>query len=200
MAERIVLINGLPGSGKTTLATALAAELAVPLISKDAIKEALAAAVPQVPAAALGRTASELMWTLAAAVPGGVVLESWWFRPRDLAFVREGLGRTGARQVVEVWCDVPGEVARERYVQRARPAFYEDERHLAESWGRWLAEAAPLGLSLELRVRTDLAVDIPGLARAVARLHELARAAAEVPDETQNGGPNETQSGSPNET
>ncbi|MCM4079682.1 AAA family ATPase [Paractinoplanes hotanensis] len=182
MAERIVLVNGLPGSGKTTLATALAAELAVPLISKDAIKEALAAAAPQVPAAALGRTASELMWTLAAAIPGGVVLESWWFRPRDLTFVRDGLGRAGAGQIVEVWCDVPGEVARERYARRARPAFYEDDRHLTESWPRWLVEAAPLGLSLEMRVRTDTAVDIPGLARAVNRLHELVRTAVEAPD------------------
>ncbi|WP_250037368.1 AAA family ATPase [Paractinoplanes maris] len=184
MAERIILINGLPGSGKTTLATALAAELAVPLIAKDALKEALAAAVPQVPAAALGPTASELMWTLAAAVPGGVVLESWWFRPRDLAYVRDGLSRAGARQIVEVWCDVPGEVARERFARRTRPAWYEDDRHLIESWPRWLAEAAPLGVGREIRVRTDAAVDIRGLAGTMTRPHEPGRTAADAPDKT----------------
>ena len=36
-----VLVAGWPGSGKTTLATALAGELGLPLLSKDEIKEAL---------------------------------------------------------------------------------------------------------------------------------------------------------------
>ena len=36
-----VLVAGWPGSGKTTLAAALATELGLPLLSKDEIKEAL---------------------------------------------------------------------------------------------------------------------------------------------------------------
>ncbi|MDQ1534024.1 MAG: hypothetical protein QOF28_1785, partial [Actinomycetota bacterium] len=40
-----VVITGLPAAGKTTLAVPLAEALGVPLISKDAIKEALFAAV-----------------------------------------------------------------------------------------------------------------------------------------------------------
>ena len=36
-----VLVAGWPGSGKSTLAAALAAELGLPLLSKDEIKEAL---------------------------------------------------------------------------------------------------------------------------------------------------------------
>jgi predicted kinase len=38
-----VLVGGWPGSGKTTLATALAAELRTTLLSKDVVKEALMA-------------------------------------------------------------------------------------------------------------------------------------------------------------
>jgi predicted kinase len=45
----LVLGNGLPGSGKTTVATGLAAVLEASLISKDAIKEAVAEIVSTVP-------------------------------------------------------------------------------------------------------------------------------------------------------
>ena len=40
-----VLVGGVPGSGKTTLARQLAPLLGMPLIAKDAIKEALMTAL-----------------------------------------------------------------------------------------------------------------------------------------------------------
>lgn len=168
MAHRLILINGLPGSGKSTLAGRLAPALRVPLIGKDALKEAMAGAVPGVPPGVLGRVAGQVMWELAAATPGVVILESWWFRPRDLGYVTEGVARSGARSTVEIWCSVPVELAMERYRNRGRHAVHEDERRLAEDWPRWAAEAQPLGIGPTLIVETDRPVIATRLIEAIS--------------------------------
>ena len=41
MLEFVVVVNGVPGAGKTTLAAPLAEALDLPLVGKDALKEAL---------------------------------------------------------------------------------------------------------------------------------------------------------------
>jgi predicted kinase len=168
MVDRLVLVNGLPASGKTTLAMDLAAHLSVPLVSKDAIKEALAGAVPAVPASSLGAIAMETAWSLVAEVPGTVIMESWWFRQRDLHLVKAGLDRCCAAVVVEIWCDVPADVARRRYEARRRHAVH-DARRLAGSWDEWAARAEPLGVGLTLRVSTDGPVEIHRVATGVLR-------------------------------
>jgi len=168
MASGVVLVNGLPGSGKTTLAVALAATLGAQLLSKDAVKEAIAANLETPPMAGLlGAIAMDTVWALASAIPATVVIESWWFRPRDLRLAEAGLGVVGAPRAVEIWCDVPADVARSRYEIRDRAQMYEDARHLVEDWPEWVAQAQPLALTPVLRVDTSRPVDHAELARAV---------------------------------
>jgi len=38
---KLIIINGLPGTGKTTIAKPMAEQLGFPLVSKDTIKEFL---------------------------------------------------------------------------------------------------------------------------------------------------------------
>jgi glucokinase len=72
-----ILVNGLPGAGKTTLARAVARDLGLPLFSKDVIKEAHADVLgverPGWPQrrwnAAIGAAASDTMWALLATHP-----------------------------------------------------------------------------------------------------------------------------------
>jgi len=167
MARDLVMVNGLPASGKSTLGPGLAAALGATYLAKDRVKEALAqAAAVEVPG--VGAIAMNTVYEIAASLDAVVVVDSWWFRPRDLEHARAGLARCGAKASAEVWCDVPASVARSRFVARRRPALYEDAARLATDWPRWAAEAQPLAIGPVIRVDTGRPVDLPALAAAVA--------------------------------
>lgn len=158
----VVLVNGLPGAGKTTLARTLSQRLRLPLFSKDAIKETHADMLGAEPPpgwpqrrwnAALGAAASETMWVLLADAPGGAVLESCW--PTDVRhFAVQGLQRAHSQQPVEIWCDVPLEIARRRIEARhPRHPIHGDLMTDAE-WERWQLTAKPLHIGPTLRIDT----------------------------------------------
>ncbi|WP_020573499.1 AAA family ATPase [Actinopolymorpha alba] len=169
----VVLVNGLPAAGKSTLAPPLSRALGLPLFSKDVIKETHADCLgsdspddrPQRAwNAALGRAASETMWSLLRFAPCGAVLESSW-RADVRKFVVAGLARAGVDRIVEVWCDVPAEVARERFIARwpsSHPIhgtlISEDEHD------QMVGHAEPLELGPVRRVDTTGPVDVEALA------------------------------------
>lgn len=164
------MLNGVPGSGKTTLATPLSRELGVPLISKDAIKEGLSdlVSVP-FPTRRLGALASDVMWRLAALVEGPVIAESFWATGRDESFLEEGLRAAGARRAIEVWCEVPLAVVRDRFATRHRHPAHDDRARLAEQEAL-AAAARPCSGQPTLRVTTDGAVDVSSLAGRIRSL------------------------------
>ncbi|MFI5716355.1 AAA family ATPase [Nocardia sp. NPDC051750] len=176
MDKLLVLINGLPGSGKSTLGRALATTLNAQFLSKDAVKEALAACVDDAEAVpGLGGIAMDAVWALAQATPKSVVVDSWWFKPRDLQFAAAGIERAQADRAVEIWCRVPPETARARYAARHRPAFYQDHQRLAEDWDRWAEQAEPLELIPTVFVDTTQPVDCAALAEQMAEAVGRAR-------------------------
>ncbi|MFI1913847.1 AAA family ATPase [Nocardia sp. NPDC020380] len=180
-------MNGLPGAGKTTLGAALSRHLNAWFLSKDAIKEALADCLEnasEIPE--LGGIAMDTVWALAKESPTDVIIDSWWFKPRDLTFARAGIKKSGAGRVIEVWCDVPPELARTRYASRQRPALHRDQQHLAENWNNWSTHATPLGLAPTLRVDTTRTVDLTDLVRRIRTLGNR-RAGQDRPVMTENG-------------
>ena len=130
-----MLVAGWPASGKSTLAAALAAELGLPLLAKDEIKEALmdglGRPVTVTESQRLGRAAVLAMLRVAHRCPAAV-LDSTWF---DYALP---LVATLPGRIVEVHCIVPVPLARARYRARAgaRHAGHLDaDRSEEELWG-----------------------------------------------------------------
>jgi predicted kinase len=137
MAGSVVLLNGLPGAGKTTLARGLHARTGWPVLSKDAIKEALAqVADGALTSSRLGAVAMDAVWSMAAGMAGVVLVDSWWFAPRDLDLARAGVRAAGATSVIEIWCEADPAVVRHRFTHRRRAELHEDAKRI-DDWNHW---------------------------------------------------------------
>lgn len=165
-----VLVSGPPASGKSTLTPEIAADLRMPLVAKDTIKDALMAILPVPDMEAsrrLGRAAVQAMLAVAAASPIGSVLESNFYRSRAVTQIQQLPGT-----VVEVFCRCDREVAHARYATRAgtRPAGHFDGlRTVEELWNEQVSEPIAGGWPV-IDVDTNDAVEVPVVTRRVLQL------------------------------
>ena len=162
-----VVVSGGPGSGKSTLAKALGPALGLPVLAKDAFKEALMSAfdVPDVEASeAIGRASVTAMLAVAADC-GTAVLDSVWHRTETLATLQLLPGR-----VVEVFCRCDQGTMAERYQARVgtRQAGHFDELRTPEDlWNPETAQPVAGGWPV-IEVATDTPVDALKLADQVS--------------------------------
>lgn len=167
--KSVILVNGIPGAGKSTLARPLAAELGIPLLAKDIVKESLFDTLGVKDRAwsrQMGVAAMNVLSALVEHMPVPVVLDTN-VSPEHRHFFVDDCERAGVELVVEVFCAVPTELAFERYKSRvgtSRHPGHCDETLVAQGIEWWIPQNAPAALGPVLKVRTDAPVDVPAVA------------------------------------
>lgn len=141
MAPLLLIVPGLPASGKTTLASFLARELRLPLVTKDEYKQVACDHLPDLPNSAAGPLSFSLMWHVAdVTLTAGVdtILETHFYRLQSEHEIMKLAERHEAR-LVQIFCHAPLPELKARHAARVasglrpRTDFPFDHENLPES-------------------------------------------------------------------
>lgn len=118
----VVLINGIPASGKSTLTRAVAEQSGFPVLTLDSLKEPFMASfapVDRLRNRQLGCAAYQAIWKVVAQAPARCVylIDAWFgFQPREV--LQQGLQQAGVTRVLELWLSITPDEAVARYQSR----------------------------------------------------------------------------------
>ena len=173
----LVVVSGLPASGKSTAGRAVAEALSLPLFDKDEILEALFESLGGGDAEwrfRQSRAADHVLRALVGASSGGVVV-SWWKHPRTTT--RSGTETAWLlslpEKIVELHCTCSPEVAVNRFFARQRHLGHLDAEKSASAElekFRLLAALGPLEVGPLVVCNTELPTDGHAIARALREI------------------------------
>ncbi|MBV9228178.1 MAG: AAA family ATPase [Chloroflexi bacterium] len=138
----LIIVNGLPGTGKTTLTRRLAADLRLPVFSRDGIYEtlydALECHIHGLPPS-IGSASFTLLYYVAnslLAAGQSLIVEGFFGRPelRSAEFLQ--LQNTSAFEPFQILCNADGRVLLERFLARTATV----ERHVGHPDLQWLEQ------------------------------------------------------------
>lgn len=120
--KQVVLVNGIPASGKSTLTQAIASRLNLPVLTLDSVKEpfmATFAPVDRQRNRQLGCAAYQAIWKIVGQAPPGCVylIDAWFgFQPKQM--LEQGLASAGVSRALELWLAISPDDAVKRYQAR----------------------------------------------------------------------------------
>ncbi|MDF7627784.1 glucokinase [Erwiniaceae bacterium L1_55_4] len=122
-AEKVVvLVNGIPASGKSTLTRAMAEQFGFPVLTLDSLKEPFMASfapVDRLRNRQLGCAAYQAIWKVVGQAPNCCVylIDAWFgFQPKEV--LQQGLQQAGITRVLELWLSITPDEAVARYQSR----------------------------------------------------------------------------------
>lgn len=121
--KKLILVNGIPASGKSSVTKIIANYFLFPVLSIDEIKEPFmvqfADVIDRPLNRKLGYAAYEAMFNIVKSSPPEVIfIMDAWFGFRDKSVLKDYLEKIGDVQILEIWVKASGELVAERYKNR----------------------------------------------------------------------------------
>ena len=123
VGKRLLMVNGVPASGKSSLARAISVETGWPLLGLDTVKTPCLEVLENVDRAGnrlLGKASYKAIFSIIEESPeGATFVVDAWFGFQPLALLEEHINMARITRVAELWCRAPPEVLAGRYADRA---------------------------------------------------------------------------------
>ncbi|MBT9184918.1 AAA family ATPase [Pectobacterium punjabense] len=121
--KRLILVNGIPASGKSTVARIISDELYLPRLSLDEIKEPFMMqfcdVIDRTLNRKLGYAAYQAMFNIVQQAPeNNIFILDAWFGFREKSILQEYLTSCGVKHPLEIWNAISPERVVERYQKR----------------------------------------------------------------------------------
>ena len=164
--RRLVMVNGVPASGKSGLSHSLSEKTGWPILALDTVKNPFLELIEGVDRPfnrILGRASYKSIFSIIKeSAPGSTFIVDAWFGFQPVDVLREHIASAGVTDVIELWCHAPPAVIGERYENRSSQrlpghpglAYVPELVELAKR-----AEPCRLGPVLDIDTTTPIEVD-----------------------------------------
>lgn len=177
--KRVVLVNGVPASGKSTVSQALSKATGWPVLALDTVKNPFLDGIgrerPDLIDRSfnrlLGKASYQTIFSVLNDAPAGTtaIVDAWFgFQPPEV--LKAHLAMAGITETVEIWCHASPETIGQRYADRLdrRLPGHPGAEYLPELM-ELAARAAPLRQGATLSVDTAAPLDVPSILRWLDR-------------------------------